>query len=158
MCVCVCVHVDLVASVRNTSGTGLERGLERGLEGGLERLREWLALWSASKRHVNMVVSTYVTTENGIEPLTYRIEPIAAESYRNEPTKVSEHRYSFLHFFLLLPSFFLAPLLLLSCSTPFQPLSLHFHTRQTSGVEIPSASSSLCRAAFLRGLSSFSTL
>ena len=67
--------------VWNTSGTGLEQGLER--------LREWLALWNASKQHVNMVVSTNVTTENGVEPLAYRIAQIAAESYRTDQSQSS---------------------------------------------------------------------
>ena len=45
-----------------------------------------------------------MTTENGIKPLQYRIEPIAAESYRTEPNQGSGTpcRYIFLHFFLLL--------------------------------------------------------
>ena len=72
------------------SGTGLERGLER--------LREWLALWNAFNRErYRTVTVSYRKRRNCIAP---------------SRTKVPEHRYSFLHFFLLLscsfaPSFLL---------------------------------------------------
>ena len=83
--VCACgLGGNLLRCVWNTSGAGLERGLER--------IRDWLALWNASKQHVNMVVSTNVTTENGTEPLPYRIAQIAAESYRTEPNQSSRTR------------------------------------------------------------------
>ena len=116
--VCACgLGGELLRCVWNTSGTGLERGLER--------LREWLALWNASKPHVNMVVST----ENGIEPLPYRIESGGIASHRTEPKFRNTDTPFFISF-----SFFLAPLLLLSCSTPFQPWPLHLHTRQRTTI------------------------
>ena len=106
VCVCACgLGGKLLRCVWNTSGTGLERGLER--------LREWLALWNASKQHVNMVLSTDVTTENNVELLPYRIAQIAAESYRTEPNQSSGTP-------ILLSSFIspscLAPSFLLLCS------------------------------------------
>ena len=95
--VCACgLGGKLLRCVWNTSGTGLERGLER--------LRERLALWNASKPHVNMVVST----ENGIEPLPYRIESGEIVSHRTEPKFRNTDTPFFISFSFFL-ALFLAP-------------------------------------------------